>query len=88
MTLTNILMEMGIDKSRAETAKIPEGRFYDVFGELEILLGGTEHGFEHALDVFSNGEILDYHQVKLDEYLKLARIYKSKSEEYLGNLIG
>lgn len=78
MAIAELLMELGIDQTKASAASIPEDRFYNAFNELECLLGGPEVGFDLALDVVDQGDVLNYNGVRLEEYLGLARLVAGK----------
>nr|MBA4404833.1 hypothetical protein [Nanoarchaeum sp.] len=78
MAIAEVLMVLGVDQTKASAASIPEDRFCEAFDELEILLGGPEVGFDLALDVVHQGDVLNYNGVKLEEYLGLARLVAGK----------
>ena len=73
MTLVELLKDFGIEEERAErvSSNWPEKKFDDTFIELESLACGN---FDIASNIVVEGELLDYHNSQIDDYMRLARV--------------
>lgn len=71
MTLTELLVDFGVDEDRAKDAskRWDENSFEDMFIQLECLMG-----FDNTVEVLTEGDILDYENGYLGDYMRMARI--------------